>query len=198
MLCQNCGKQNFTLKITRIRDGVAEEVKVCEDCALQISPYHAKIAKKKNLDKTSVENLLKDLLSKQEVSGALEEVLLGSKVVDLSATCGSCGLDFQRYKQTYMLGCPECYDSFGERLLSDIQRIHGATEHVAGKTSGTVRRNLDTQARSRALRQELEECLDSEDYARAARIRDELRKLQEAEESGASDATAGEGDSEKP
>lgn len=113
MLCQNCGKNNFTLKITRILDGVAEEMKVCEDCAVKISPYHAKIAKKKNLDKTSVENLLKDLLSKQDVTGQLEEVLLGAKVVDLSATCGNCGLDFQRYKQTYMLGCPECYDSFG-------------------------------------------------------------------------------------
>lgn len=179
MICQICQKQNFTLRITRLKDGVAEELRVCEDCAVRVSPYHAKLTKKKNLDKASVESLLNDLLSKQEGGGPLEDLLQLGARVDLSATCPSCGLDFQRYKQTYMLGCPDCYDSFGERLTEDIRRIHGATEHVTGRTPPAIRRNLDAQARARALRQELEECLEAEDYAAAARLRDEIRRLQE-------------------
>lgn len=60
---------------------------------------------------------------------------------------------------------------------------------MAGSTPAAARPNLDVQARSRALRQELEECLEAEDYARAAQLRDEIRRLQEA----ASEGAAGEG-----
>lgn len=36
MLCQNCQKNEVKLKITRLVNGVPEELKVCEECALSL------------------------------------------------------------------------------------------------------------------------------------------------------------------
>lgn len=179
MLCQVCGKRNYRVKITRIVNGEAEELKVCDECAAQISPYHAKISSKISpTSKQAVENLLKDLLSQKE-AGAVVEVTSGSSEEESGAQpiCVTCGLEYSKYKQTYMLGCPDCYDAFGQALLGDIQRIHGALKHVGGRVTpdNSV---LDAQARAKQVRLELEEAIDREDFTSAARLRDELREIE--------------------
>lgn len=178
MLCQVCQKNEVSMKITRIVDGTPTEYSVCEDCAPSISPNYAKIQKKQQAKKLSVENLLKDLLAKQ-AEGAGEGAAPVSDVEDTS--CLECGLSFSRYRETYMLGCPSCYDAFGDRLVEDLIKIHGASEHVSDEpaANGASRRAGDMQAQLRVLRRELDECVEAENFDRAAQIRDRIRQLQQ-------------------
>ncbi len=180
MLCQNCQKNEVKLKITRLVNGVPEELKVCEECAIKLSPYHAKLAKKREADKQSVEKMLQDLIGQ-----ASEEAATGT-AGDGSPQCESCGLTYKRFRKTYMLGCPDCYDAFGEHLLEDIRRHHGADRHVPDRSEAQLTRTVDVETRIKALRLELDECIQSEDFDRAVRLRDEIRELE-------SQLSAGEG-----
>jgi protein arginine kinase activator len=175
MKCEKCGKNDAVIKITRLRGGSLEEFTVCQQCAAEISPYQASLAKKPNL---SVDALFKSLLSQ----GAAKFQDLDEEFHEpgkAALACPSCGLLFDRYKQTFMLGCPDCYDAFGDRLLEDIAKLHGATQHV-GERRQLAEGVLDFQARHMALTAELQESIESEDFARAARIRDELRQIEES------------------
>ncbi|CAN5353747.1 hypothetical protein BH09SUM1_BH09SUM1_25170 [soil metagenome] len=183
MLCQLCSKADATIRITRIANKAVEELHVCEDCAAKASPYNAKLAKKKQIDKLSVENLLKDLLQQQE-AGMIADLNPPSGAPSADALlCPGCGLDFEKYRRTYMLGCPTCYDSFGERLLSDIRKIQGAVQHV-GSRPVVENTYQDMQEKIRGLRVELEDAVECEEFARAVRIRDEIKKLQQNGKAG--------------
>lgn len=175
MKCERCGKNEAVIKLTRIRQGSVEELHVCQVCAAEISPYQAKLAMKKQL---SVDTLLKELLEQQQGAKVIAEGPGGKKIQGVEP-CPTCGLDYMRYKSTLMLGCPDCYDAFGEALLADLEKMHGATQHVGTRREG-AQTLMDWQARHRMLQAELQESVENEDYTRAATLRDELKKLEES------------------
>ncbi len=168
------------MKIVKVSGGQLEDYHVCEECASGLSTYAAKIMKKAQLDLKSTASLLSDLMKAQEEGAAVVEPGKGLKPAPPDLQCPSCGLDFARYRQTYMLGCPQCYDAFGEALESDIGKIHGATAHTGGRTK-SQERLVDHRARLKTLKQKLDEAVRDEDFDQAARLRDEIRVLQEQE-----------------
>ncbi len=179
--CQICNKRPAAMKIVKVTEGQLEDYHVCEECASGLSTYAAKIMKKAQLDLKSTASLLSDLMKGQEEGASVP----GGKSLhpappDLQ--CPSCGLDFTRYRQTYMLGCPACYDAFGEALESDIRKIHGATEHTGGRTQ-SQERLVDFRARLKSLKHELDEAVREEDFDKAAKLRDKIRTVQEEAES---------------
>lgn len=198
MLCQICNQNESTLKLVKISPG--EEIQgleVCEECAIKASPHRRKMARgisKKN-DET-LKHLLQGIIM-QEKSGvsALES--------DDEPTCSECGLSFSMYRASYMLGCPACYDAFGEQLLSDIRKIHGSTQHKgdsppAPESMGIDRRPPRQQEAPKApppppeptreqkleaLRSALDEAVEAEDFGKAAELRDQIKSLEDEVES---------------
>lgn len=164
------------MKIVKVVGGQLEDYHVCEECAAGLSAYAAKIMKNAQADLKSTAHLLSDLLKGQEEGAAISP---GKPVHPAPADiqCPHCGLDFSRYRQTYMLGCPHCYDAFGEALEADIRKIHGATEHTGGRTH-SQEKLADFQSRLKTLKHELEDAVRREDFDKAARLRDELKELQ--------------------
>ncbi len=118
----------------------------------------------------------------------------GRPVAPMPGACAACGLTYALFRQSGMLGCPECYQAFESQLWPLLSRAHeGGTHHV-----GKIPRRASTQAgdgpspgraaalfgsvQERAeriviLRQQLAEAVGAEQYERAAQLRDELRKL---------------------
>lgn len=97
--------------------------------------------------------------------------------------CTFCGLSFDDFKETGRLGCPGCYTSFESGLRRLLGRIHGADRHV-GKVylppdSGSTRQGV----RLDDLRRRLRRAVDSEDFERAAVLRDQIREIDPAESS---------------
>ena len=179
MRCENCASKEAVIKLVRIeRGGQVNSTWVCQDCAAEMSPYQAKL-----LQKPTLESLLKELAKPEpgQARGA------ASSEPD---PCPSCGLPFRAYKATAMLGCPDCYEAFADELERDLMKVHQATRHVGTGTAAAGEVAQDTQRRLRAVREELAEAVESEDFARAAFLRDEAARL-EAALRASRDATPG-------
>ena len=166
------------MKIVKMVNGQIEDYHVCEECAAGLSTYAAKIMKNAQADLKSTAHLLSDLIKGQE-EGTTIPSGKSSRNAPLDIECPHCGLDFARYRQTYMLGCPHCYDAFGEPLEVDLIRIHGASIHTGGRTH-TQEKLADFQSRIKTLKHELDDAVQHEDFDLAAQLRDELRELQDA------------------
>lgn len=121
--------------------------------------------------------------------------------------CRSCGLTLNHFRQTGLLGCPDCYAAFESQLAPLLQKAHeGASQHT-GKRPARLR---DTESATPApprtdsaraakaspaapgpaipapdptlvaatLRKKLAAAIAEERYEEAAKLRDELLKLQ--------------------
>ena len=63
--------------------------------------------------------------------------------------CSRCGRSLKSFFDTAMLGCPECYKSFREEVISALKKIQGRTFHVGKKpaVSGIDRQLLSEYRR---------------------------------------------------
>jgi protein arginine kinase activator len=95
-------------------------------------------------------------------------------------TCEHCGLTFSEFRESSVLGCPECYRCFETGLAPLLERAHeGATHHV-GKVPRRAGAGEHRQQRLMRLRKQLEEAVSAENYEVAAKLRDQIRKFEEA------------------
>lgn len=107
-----------------------------------------------------------------------KDMVVARKEATDPATCPICGMTWHQFRQSGVMGCPHDYQQYEGKLLPLLKRAQeGSTQH-AGKIPVPLR---DTQpaieATTMRLRRELDKALASEDYERAAKLRDELRKL---------------------
>jgi protein arginine kinase activator len=165
MVCDVCGKNPATVHLTEIIDEQMNELHLCEECA-----------RKKSLQ--------------MEQQFGLSDLLAGLANFDKSqqgeekesaTKCPSCGLSYKDFKKIGRLGCGDCYGAFKKYLGPLLKRIHGANFHY-GKCPAKVtpgkagaKRKPDLQD----LRCRLQKAIESEEYEEAARLRDQIREMQE-------------------
>jgi len=164
MICENCGSTDAVVHLTQIVNNQMSTHHLCEKCAAE-----------KGLDSgPSVGDLpLLDVIAQ----------IAEDPAVDThwgSGECAFCGLTHDDFRRTGRLGCPHCYESFSVELPRLLRRIHGGAKHV-GKvylppdpTASELEKRLD------GLRRRLERAVQSEDFERAAEIRDQIRSLEPA------------------
>ena len=97
---------------------------------------------------------------------------------EVGIVCPECGMSLMEFRQKGRLGCPKDYEIFGAQLRDLIERIHGAVRHV-GRVPGLDEAAMVRLQRVNELQQELESAIREEAYEAAARLRDELRSLQQ-------------------
>ena len=51
----------------------------------------------------------------------------------MDKTCEFCGHTLSEYLETGFLGCPECYNAFGEQIRSDLYSLQGGNLCHTGK-----------------------------------------------------------------
>jgi len=166
--CHRCHKRKATVKIVRIIGGEAHSIYLCDKCAAEVSPYHKQALSLQE----AIEKVLAQLLEKQTTS---EEGEPEEAVPDIE--CPSCGTTLEEYRKTFMMGCSECYKTFGSFIEGQLKRLHGSTRHV-GQAPPPVRKQVDDlEATVSALKKELAEAVSAEDFERAAKLRDRIRHL---------------------
>ena len=95
--------------------------------------------------------------------------------------CNDCGLSFADFRESSLLGCPNCYKMFEEPLGSLLERAHeGATNHI-GKVPCRAGAAEQRQVQVLRMRKQLEEAVAGEDYERAAGLRDSIREIEESQ-----------------
>ena len=195
MLCERCGERESTIHEVQIKQGQARERHLCEQCASELGLGGAGGG-------GSVQELMGQLASGEAEVGGGESGGAGSRGAATARTCGACGISYSEFKQTGLLGCPSCYESFEDRLGPVIERAHEGGTHHVGKLprralEASRRRGGDgaeelvggieeRAARARLIREQLGRAIEQEQYERAAQLRDELGRVGSVE--GAEDA----------
>lgn len=94
--------------------------------------------------------------------------------------CPSCGMAFEDYRRTGLVGCAECYRFFRRELTPAVKGIQGGTAHT-GKTPGAdAGENYELFLERARLRGRLEEALRRGDDREAERLGEAIRSLNAA------------------
>jgi protein arginine kinase activator len=95
--------------------------------------------------------------------------------------CPACGLLFAQFRKEHHLGCPDCYAAFEEELGPLIERAHEGGTHHVGKLPRSRAGSGDRLRRAAALRKQLNQAIEAEQFEKAAVIRDQIRRLEAGE-----------------
>jgi len=93
--------------------------------------------------------------------------------------CDSCGLTFAQFREKSLLGCPHCYDAFEDQLSPLMERAHEGGTHHVGKVPKRAGTGEERQAQLTRMRKQLDDAVAEEDYELAARLRDDIRRIEE-------------------
>ena len=155
MKCHHCDSQ-ATVHLTQIINGQMHKMDLCEGCAQEKGVT--------NPDNLSIGNLLDENPSKVDASTA-------------SMTCESCGTTHQDFKKGGRLGCEACYHVFRPVLEPLLDGMHAGVKHFGKVPSRSVKKKSDDDSEE-LLNKELKKAVEEENYEKAAKLRDRLKKLQ--------------------
>jgi protein arginine kinase activator len=171
MICQKCQKNEATVQVTEIAQvsddaklagsaGKVVEQNLCELCAQALDLPHAPLSK---LSQNDIWKLL-------QVSANQTRKKPGP-------ACPDCGMTLEEFRKKGRLGCPRDYEVFRVHLTDVLERVHGAVQH-SGRIPGLAAAGTGG-GRIEDLRKELENAIRAEAYESAARLRDEIRAIEE-------------------
>ncbi len=163
MKCQSCGEREANVHLTRIINDRKQELHLCSECA----------------EKTGQLNFSGDPFSfKQLLSGILKPEMLDAKTAPAAEkACSSCGLSYQKFVESGLFGCGDCYDNFSDQVEYILRKVQGGNKHQ-GKTPREHSEESGIPARIAELRSEMEEAVEIEDFERAAELRDQIEELE--------------------
>ncbi len=163
MLCEECGKNQATVHMKKIINNHMTESHLCEECAKKNNNF--------GFDTSfSIQNILAGLIDNSYDSPVKIEHIK-------SLTCDNCGLTYGKFRQIGKLGCSSCYESFKEKLVPLLRKIHGHDSH-AGKIPKKAGKDVSTKKMIDELKAELNLAVNKEEFEKAAQIRDEIKNLQ--------------------
>lgn len=162
MLCDDCKKREATVHLKQVVNKQKVSLSLCDECAERrgfTNPLQGVFP-------------LADFLTSMvgEVGAQVSE-----KLADIS--CPACGLTYETFARTGKLGCGECFNAYREPLADLLRKVHGSNLHRGKRhyTNGTsAMEPLKEEAR---LKDELQKAIKSEDFERAAQLRDTLREV---------------------
>ena len=163
MQCEQCGGNEAIIHWTQIVNNEMSTLHLCESCAAE-----------KGLEPgaSAAGFPLTDFLA-QMGKGSAEPA--GG-----AGPCSYCAIELEDFKKSGRLGCPHCYVTFDTHLRTLLRRLHGGTQHL-----GKVYLPPDPTEAARVeqlvgLRRKLDRAVESEDFERAAQLRDQIRSLEAA------------------
>ncbi|MDO5301797.1 MAG: UvrB/UvrC motif-containing protein [Tissierellia bacterium] len=183
MLCEHCHENNAHITYTMIENGQLKKMHLCEGCftALWGQDFSFPLPGPGELNE-----LLAQFLS-----------LLPKEVEPVTKICHHCGRSFKEFQESFMLGCPHCYESFEGELSGLIERVQNASEHVGVRPARQepeleleeqillpepeLKEETPEEAPEEGLeayRSLLKEAIAEERYEDAAIYRDKIRELE--------------------
>lgn len=171
MRCQDCQDREAKVNLTQIINNEKTTLNLCNECA-SARGFHPPL---------------------ENVPFPLAEILAGlassaqgfKKATVAQVTCPNCGLTFEEFTGLGRFGCGECYKAFRPQLEPIMRKIHGASLHrgrspvVVEKVDSDDSEVLPIREEER-LEEELAKAIESEDFERAAEIRDKLKLMRES------------------
>lgn len=186
MLCQNCGENEANFKYTQIINNIKKEMILCDKCAKELGLGSLEFNMPINLSSFLGEvfeeesNFLPNFINKKEL------------------ICDECGMNYNEFINTGKFGCKNCYEIFSEKIDPILKNLHGGTRHIgriekvskiqqkvntkSDEYANTVtNKNIkkeDNEDKLEKLKKDLKIAIKEEKYEEAAKIRDEIKKIQ--------------------
>ena len=183
MLCQNCGKNQVNFRYTQVINGVKKEIALCDKCARELGLEGLDFSMPINFS-----SFLGDFLN-EYAEGAFLPSFSNTKTLE----CNKCGTTFDDFVNSGELGCAMCYDIFADRISPVLKNLHGSNKHSGRKYREVVEK--DTKINQKVnktekskeespiekLQKDLQKAIKEERYEDAAKIRDDIKKLEKGE-----------------
>lgn len=171
MLCEKCKKNEAKVNLVTIVNGQKQEIWLCENCIKDIVniPFSNPILKNMNLP---FEGMLTEILSNVENN---KNNVDNNKIKEL--VCSNCGLTYDEFKNTGKLGCSNCYQDFNVVLEPRIKSLQAGIKHI-GKIPKKKGVELFKSRKLKDLKQEMQRLIVTEEYEKAAIVRDEIKELE--------------------
>lgn len=172
-LCERCNKP-ATVHLTEISGGKQTEVHMCDACAQEAGYVQQ--------SHIPINELLNQFLK------AHAQMTEGQTV-----RCSDCGMTWQEFKDTGLLGCMKDYERFEAQLQGVIERAQQGGNHHTGKvpaasavaqaTEATPAPKQEDPVKLRQadllrLKKELARAVEDESYETAAKLRDQIKGLE--------------------
>ena len=192
MLCDNCGKREANVRYTENINGRRTELNLCEECSkkLGIGEMNFNLP----IDFSDFFSSILDDFDTPDLLPLLNEIK--------SVKCDNCGYTFDDIVNSGKIGCENCYEVFEDRLDNLIKRVQGSNRHVGriGKiidkkiedktnfknlTENVKNENIKNgekeitkESKIEKLKEDLKFAIKKERYEDAAKIRDQIKKLE--------------------
>ena len=187
MLCDKCRQREATVHKQVIINGVAHSEHLCAECA----------AKERGGRDPFAAFFGSDLFGERffgssfaDIFGPLFQLTDGQSGQQTDhesgiGPCPSCGMTWDDFQRNGFLGCSECYDHFKNALPPLMQELHRAQQEAPVSDETSDRKPMSAKEH---LQAEMARAIDAEKFEEAARLRDAIKALEDAEKGGAPEA----------
>lgn len=190
MMCEICGK-NATFFFKQTKNGYTVEKALCSECA----------SKKGLASPISLFDAVQD----DFFGGLLGSFVNKEPKLVSNRHCDGCGMTLGELLNGGKVGCARCYSVFEKSLIPTISKIHGnvvhcgkfpekATEKQTPAQNTEKPQNVPVTEKEKLemLKKELNDAVEKQEYETAAKIRDEIKALEEKASCENSDEKGGE------
>lgn len=178
MKCQNCGKREANVRYSENINGRKKEYILCEECAEKLG-----INSKMNFDiPMNFGNLLGGFFEDYNSMPSLLNSITNVKELK----CNKCGTTYNDFINTGKFGCENCYSIFSDKLDGVLRNIQGDNIYK-GRKGKQIEKEIEFKnnkeenkenSKIDKLKEDLEKAVKDERYEDAAKIRDEIKKLE--------------------
>ncbi|MBR6505006.1 MAG: UvrB/UvrC motif-containing protein [Clostridia bacterium] len=171
MLCKNCNKNEATFHYTEIINGIKKEIALCDECRgkLGISSLDFNIP-------LGIPDFFSDFFEESTFMPEYESIK--------PLKCNECGMSYNEFIEGGRVGCSNCYNAFESKLDSILKNIHGSNIYK-GRALNSPKLNKIEKIKEESknneieeLKNKLKELVKEEKYEEAAKIRDEIKKIE--------------------
>jgi len=158
MLCENCKKNTATYHYKQIINGQMTELHLCPVCAASAAPAGSDFGGFPSL---------------------FSSVLRG-RTEPARRVCSVCGATSAEIAKSAYAGCSECYKTFAQMFRPYITKLHGHVSHRGRVPLSAKKPEPEAdpiEAKLEALKKDLAEAIRTEQFEKAAELRDQINAL---------------------
>lgn len=195
MMCENCGKNEVNFRYTQIVNGVKKEMHLCDKCAKELGLEGLDFSMPINFS-----SFFSDFFDDAE--GLLPSFARANLL-----SCNKCGTTFEDFVNSGEFGCGNCYITFADRISPVLKNLHGSSKHIGRGYRESIdeleynknkfensKKNKSSESKEKVdekeekkkeiakLQKDLQKAIKEERYEDAAKIRDEIKVLENQKE----------------
>ncbi|UTD12109.1 UvrB/UvrC motif-containing protein [Treponema denticola] len=158
MICDMCKLNEAKISVEQVADGVTKNIYLCPACSQRLGFGM--------FSKTIDISITKILEANDNDDGRKSE------------QCPICGLSFREIESKKMMGCPECFSFFKAEIMEILGKKKKNLKYSGFITDEQSSETFFETHSSEELHEELKKAVETEDYERAAALRDEIKALE--------------------